>query len=718
MASIRTSIELYDVISSPLLNITDALNMTISAFEEMDSAANSSFDSSTFDGVKEHINQANIELEEMEENIRSAEEQQEKMNNSLNKGSGLADGFGKKIFGLVAAYASFRGAEKVLDIADEMNQTTARLNLMNDGLQTTQDLQNQIFLSAQRSRASYADTADIVAKLGQRAGDAFNSNMETIAFAENLNKMFIIAGASQQEMASASLQLTQALGSGVLRGDELNSVFESAPNIIQAIADYMDVPIGAIREMASEGEITADIVKLAMLDASDTINEQFENMPMTFDQIWTSIANNALMAFQPIFDRLTELGNSENFQMFVDGLINALVFVAGIVVEIFDLVGQVGSFISEYWSILEPIILGAATALGVYVGALLLYNTIQGITNLIQGISTFIAGVHAAALMMQTGATFAATAAQHGFNAALMASPITWVLLIIIAIIAAIFAVVAAINKVTGSSISALGIITGALAVAAAFIGNLFVALINFTIDIFVVLWNFIAAFANFFANVFNDPVGAVARLFFDLVDTVLSLLQSLASAIDTIFGSNLSGAVQGWRDSLGGWVDDTFGKGVEVMAEMNADDLHLGRFEYGAAWDAGYSFGEGVQDTISNFNPTSLFDTNIPDPGDYTLPYDYESGFGGDSLPGDVGKIADNTGAMKDAVSMSAEDLKYLRDIAEMETINRFTTAEIKVEMTNHNNINNEMDLDGVVDYLGEGVEEAMEKASRGVHD
>ncbi len=872
MASIRTQIELYDAISAPLINITNALNMTISSFEDMQEAANNSFDSSSLESARDYVNQATIavndltdalnevvtpeitptaspvqepvevpitwrsdtfdvftntgidrfqqeiqstnnmlntlnstqeqianqarntdlfpdnmvndlnvmtgriqriqsqiqqiesnpmnlgtdlansQLEELRMQLSQAIDQQEDLNQAIERmdineanqaymrlsqtvgnteryirdnvdaqgqfnqqirdGTSAASSLENKILGFVAAYATIQSAQKVLDISDTMTQTTARLNMINDGLQTTQDLQNMIYLSAERSRGSYADTADVVAKLGLRAGEAFSSNTEIIAFAENLNKMFIIAGASQQEMASASLQLTQALGSGVLRGEELNAVFESAPNVIQSIADYLDVPIGKIREMAADGEITADIVKNALLSATDTINEQFEQMPMTFGQIWTSISNDALMAFDPVLERLNEFANSDHFQVMVEGITNTLVFVSGLVIEIFDLVAQVAGFISENWSIIEPIILGAATALGIYVTALLIYNTVQAITNGIQAISAFRASVHAAATMLQTGATFAATAAQHGFNAALLASPITWIILGIIAIITVIYLAVAAFNKLAGTSVSATGIIMGVLAVAAAFIGNLFVTLINFVIDIFVVLWNFIAAFANFFANVFNDPVGAIARLFFDLVDTVLSLLQSLAKAIDTIFGSNLAGSVQGWRDSLGGWVDDTFGKGVEVMAELDSSDLHLGRFEYGAAWDAGYAFGEGIEDTISNFSIGDLFDTNIPDPSDYALGYD------GSSIPSNIADIADNTGAIKNSVDISQEDLKYMRDLAETEVINRFTTAEIRVDMPVNATINNEMDLDGVVDYLGEGVTEAMEKAAEGVHD
>lgn len=873
MASIRTSIELYDAISAPLTHITNALNMTISSFEDMQATANESFDASSLEAAREQANQATIAIERLSESmadvvqpdlvtpttapvqepvevpitwtsdnldvftntgidrfrqevqstnnmlntlnntqeqiaqqaantdifpenmvadlnamggriqrirtqieqiesnpmnlgtdlansqleqlrmqLSQAVDQQEDLNqavqrmdvgeanqaymrltqtvggteryirdnvdaqgqfnNQIRDGTDAASGLQNKIMAMVAAYATVQTAGKILNLSDQMTQTTARLNMMNDGLQTTEELQNMIYASAERSRGSYMATADIVAKLGQRAGDAFSSNQETIAFAENLNKMFVIAGASQQEMSSSSLQLTQALGSGVLRGEELNAVFESAPNVIQSIADYLDVPIGKIREMASDGEITADIVKTALLSATDEVNAQFEQMPMTFGQIWTSISNDAVMAFDPVLDRLNELANSDGFQTMVAGITDTLVFVSGLVIEIFDLITQVSSFMADNWSILAPIIIGVATALGIYTAALIVYNTIQGITNAIQAISAFRSSVQAAALMLQSGATFAATVAQHGFNAALLACPITWIIIGIIAIIAIIYMAVAAFNKFAGTSISATGIIVGVLAVGAAFIGNLFVALINLIIDLVAVVWNFIAAFAEFFANVFNDPVGSIVRLFADMADSVLGILEGIASAIDTLFGSNLAGAVSGWRSSLQGMVTDLVGEAEIKVPRMDASSLKLDRFEYGAAWDAGYSFGEGIEDTISNFDIGSIFDTNVPDPSDYA------SGYDASSVPGNIADTADNTGAIKDSVDISQEDLKYLRDIAEAEVVNRFTTAEIKVEQTNYNTINNEMDLDGVVSYLGEGVNEAMEKAAEGVHD
>ena len=648
--------------------------------------------------------------------IRDNVDEQGRFNREIEEGTNEANQLMQTIKGAVAAYATIQTLSTALNLSDQLTSTTARLNLMNDGLQTTQDLQNMIFLSAERARGSYQSTADAVSKLGLMAGDAFSGSAEIIAFTEQLNKQFTIAGTEAAGIDAAMLQLTQAMGSGVLRGEEYNSILEQAPNIIQAIADYMEVPKGQLKDMAAEGAITADIVKNAMFAAADETNAKFEQMPKTFNQIWTSFENNALMAFQPVLQRMNEIANSEAFQEFVNNAIEGLAVVAGVALEIFDLLVSTAGVVADNWSWLSPIIYGVAGALAVYYGWLLLTKGAELAMAAVHGIVAVAKGIMAAATMILTGATWAQTTAQYGLNAAMYACPIVWIIILIIALIALFYAAVAAVNKFAGTSVSATGIICGVFMVAAAFIGNLFVTLINFVIDIFVVLWNFIAAFANFFANVFTDPVGAIARLFFDLVDTVLSLLQSLASAIDTIFGSNLSGAVQGWRDSLGGWVDSTFGKGTEVMAKLNAEDMHLGRFEYGAAWDAGYNFGEGIDESISNFDPSSLFNTNIPGAGDYADLSNYGAGLGG--IGGGVDDIAGNTGKIADSMEITEEDLKYLRDIAEQEAINRFTTAEITIEQTNHNNVSGKMDLDGVVNGLTDAVNEAVDIIAEGVHE
>lgn len=702
MATIRTAIQVYDGMSPGLKAITNALNITISSFEAMQRASSNAIDTSSIQAAREQLNKAEIAFDEVEREIKQANEQQQKFNNEIRNGQTAASGLHSKFMKIAATVGAVLGAKQIIGLSDEITQTTARLNMINDGLQTTEQLQNMIFQSAQRSRASYADTADIVAKLGLRAGDAFASNAETIAFAENLNKMFVVAGASQQEMASASLQLTQALGSGVLRGEELNAVFEAAPNIIQTIADYLDVPIGQIRDMAAEGQITADIVKNAVLSATEEINQQFESMPMTFAQIWTMIKNEALMAFQPVLQRMNEIGNSERFNILINNLINGIVILATVAAELFDIITSIAGVISDNWSWLEPIVWGI-------VGAFIAYNAVALITNAILAIQGIQAKIAAASQMMQAGATFTATVAQHGLNAALYACPLTWIILLIIALIVLFYAAVAAVNHFAGTSVSATGIIVGAFMVALAFIGNLFVGLWNLIVDVAASIWDVIATVAEFLANVFNDPIGSIVRLFAGMADAVLGILQGIAKAIDAIFGSNLAEAVSGWRSGLKGAVDDLVGEAKIQIPRLDTSSLYLDRFEYGKAWEYGYAAGEKFEESINLKNIL----------GDASRTLDaYELGNQLDGIYSGVDSTALNTAAMKDSMDATEEELKYLRDIAEQEVINRFTTAEIRIDAPINANIASNMDLDGVVNYLEEKLYETMQVAAEGVHE
>lgn len=650
--------------------------------------------------------------------IRDNVDEQGRFNREIEQGASGVGGLAQAIKGAVAAYATMHTLSAAINLSDQLTSTTARLDMMNDGLQTTEGLQDMIFLSAERSRGSYQATADAVSKLGLMAGDAFSSNAEIIDFMEQINKQFTIAGTETSGIEAAMLQLTQAMGSGVLRGEEYNSILEQAPNIIQAIADYMEVPKGKLKDMAAEGQITAEIVKEAMFAAADETNAKFESMPMTFGQIWTSFQNNALMAFQPVLERMNEVANSESFQMFVDSAIETLSLVAGAALEIFDLLVGAAGILGDNWSWLSPIIYGVVAALAAYYGAQLSANAINAISKGIHVAMAIAQMMHAAATGTLTAATAADIAAQNGLNAALYACPVVWIIMMVAALVAVFYAAVAAVNHFAGTSISATGIICGIFAVAAAFIGNLFVTLINFVIDIFCVLWNFIASFANFFGNVLNDPVNSIARLFFDLADCVLGILESLASAIDTIFGSNLAGAVSGWRGSLGGWVDKTFGQGEEVMAKMNGSDYHLDRFEYSGAWDAGYSFGQGLGGGEAPAPALEGAFGETANPGDFGgIGNSVAAGVDSSGAAGDIGDIAGNTGAIKDAMDITQEDLKYMRDIAEQETVNRFTLAEVHIEQNNNNNISSSMDLDGIVDSLTNIMGEAVGAMAEGVH-
>lgn len=292
--------------------------------------------------------------------------EQEQFNQEISAGTQQANELTNTIKRAVAAYVSIQSVGKALNISDELVQTTSRLNMMNDGVQTTAELVNMVYAAAQDARGSFSQMADVVARFGNNAKDAFSSSEEVVAFADLIQKQMTIAGASTQEAANAELQLSQALGSGVLRGDELNSIFEQAPNLIQNIADYLDVPIGKIREMAADGELSADVVKAAIFSAADDINSKFNEMPMTWGQIWQSMQNTALIAFQPVLQRLNDLANSEAFQTFIQGAIEAMATLANILLNVFELVGTVGGFIADNWSVISPIIYGVIAALAVY----------------------------------------------------------------------------------------------------------------------------------------------------------------------------------------------------------------------------------------------------------------------------------------------------------------------------------------------------------------
>ena len=602
----------------------------------------------------------------------------------------------------VGAYISIQGVGKVLSISDELTQATSRLDLMNNSFNEingtaneTSELVNMVYAAAQDARGSLDSMASVVARFGNNARDAFGNSEEVVAFADLVQKQMAIAGASTQEAANAELQLSQALGSGVLRGDELNSIFEQAPNLIQNIADYLDVPIGQIREMAADGELSADVVKAAIFAAADDINGKFDEMPMTWGQIWQSMQNTAVMAFQPVLQRLNGMANSDAFQELVDGAIEAMATTANMVLNIFDLVGSVAGFVADHWSIIEPIILGVAAAIIIY--------------------TAFTKGAEIASRAASL-ATNAWTAAQGAFNAVMSMNPVGLVIIAVVLLIAIIYAAVAAVNHFAGTSVSATGLICGAFATALAFIGNLFIGAANTIIGTGVTLWNLIANFVNAFALVFNNPVAGIEALFLSLFNFIVEVIESAARMLDAVFGSSLADAVAGFQNKVQAKVDAVISEngGSEILKTVDMSDYQFNRFDYGDAWNSGYNFGEKIDDKISNFSLSDIFGkTDIPNPDDYIS--GFSDAIANSGAGGNLDSIADDTSAIKDSVDITDEDLKYLRDIAEQEAINRFTTAEVKLDMTNNNNVSSDADLDGIVDGMTTKVLEALEIVREG---
>lgn len=712
MASIQTGIRLNDQFSSVLYDIVGAVNMATTQFEDFAQTLNTNVDTSGFDGIHEALTRATSGIDEMTQ-------EQEEFNHTVSQGANQANELTKMIKQAVGAYVSFQTVKNVIGISDELVQTTARLDQMNDGLQTTEELTNMVYAAAQDARGSFADMADVVARFGNNAKDAFSSSEEVVAFADLIQKQMTIAGASTQEASNAMLQLSQALGSGVLRGDELNSIFEQAPNLIQSIADYLDVPIGQIRAMAQEGELTADIVKSAIFASADDINAKFEATPMTWGQIWQQFQNTALIAFQPVLQRINEIANSEGFQNFVNNAINDMAVLAGIVLNIFDLIGQVGSFIGENWSVLEPIIMAVVGALGAYLA-------IATIVNAINGIMAIVNGVTAASEAMAAGATFLWTVQQYGLNAALMACPITWIILLIIALIAIIFAVCQAIAKLTGIANSGFGVITGGINVVIQFFKNLGLTVANIALGIA----SAISALCSNMMTAFSNAISGVQSWFYNLLSTALSVIAGICEALNNLpfVEFDYSGITSAASDYAAKSAEAAANKGeyTDVGAAFSEGMSTFDTFQDGWATDAfnsGAAWGDGVVDNISSaidgFKDGLAVD--IPNAGDYTSGFDsaIANGINNSGLGDGVGDIAGNTGAIKDSLDITEEDLKYLRDIAEQEAVNRFTTAEIHIDQSGMtNNIHEGMDLDGVISSLTDGVNEAIESATEGVHE
>lgn len=676
MATIRSQMVLNDQVTGVLKNITRALDITLHSFEQMQDASANAVDVRLLNQARAGLGEVNLAVREMEENYRRAAQQEQQvtrnirqstqaeqqLNASIRGGNDALDDMVGKAKNLAAAIGASVGLKKLIELSDQMTSTTARLNFIVDDGGSVKALEAKIMASAQRSRAAYLDTASAIASMGANAGAAFTSNDELIAFMEQVNKQFVIGGASAQGQAAAMLQLTQAMAAGALRGEELNSILENAPGIARAIEQYMGIAEGSIKSYAEKGAVSATVVKNALLSIADETNAKFNGMAMTWGQVWTQMGNIALKVTQPLLTAINWLANN--------------------------------------LSVIGPILLGLGTAFLVF----------QVAAHWTQIAAVATAAYHAVVNLLSigfgvlTGNTVAASAAVFTFNSALLASPITWIIMLIAVVIGLLYGVVAIINKVTGSSISATGLICGAIAVAGAFIGNTVIGLLNALIQY---IWAiFVAPFlgiVEWILNVcnggFNSFGDAVANLIGQIIGWFLNLGKVVTTIIDAIFGTNWTAGLESLQSSVTAW-----GKNENAITlDKNAPTIDY-RFEYGDAWAAGNDFGKGIDAKIGGmFNTGGLGDSSGFDLGD---------------IAAYTGETADNTGKTADALAVTEEQLEYLRDIAERDAINRFTTAEVKIDMTGMTNrIDGSADLDGVISQLTEGFTEALVTAAEGVH-
>lgn len=636
MATIKTVLSIQDAMTKPLRSINRAMNLVINSMEQMQKATRKPVDTKALKAARDELAKMGAAIDDIEEKTERA--------------GNTADKTASKFRKIMAAVGGVAAVKKAVELSDNLTQAQGRMKMLTGSDAAASQMNDAIYSLANRSRAGYLDTANFVTNMGTNAGvgakGAFANAEELLRFSESVNKLFVISNTSAEGQKAATLQLTQAMSSGVLRGEELNSVFEQAPQIIQTVADYLDVPLGKIRSMAAEGQISADVVKKAMLASANEIDKKFSKMPYTWAQIWTVASNVILRVLTPIF----------------------------------KLISSIAQFVANNWPIIAPIVLGIAAAVGVWLIAT-------------KGAAMWTAIV--------TTATKAWTAAQAVLNAVLALNPIALIIIGIIALIALIAAVIGIINRVKGTSISAIGVICGGINVAVAAVKNAGLMAANVALGIASA---FLACVYNIGAA-FNNAIAGVKVLFWDLLSTVMDVISKIAGALNKLPFVSID--VDGLTSKASTYAKNA-AEAKDSMKEYKsvADAFKTGfsTFDaFGSGWasdayKSGYNFGEGISNKITGL---------------------------GDSIGGLLGQAAanteataENTGSAASSLKATSEDLKYLRDLAEQEAINRFTTAEVKIDMTGMTNrISSDMDLDGVLRVLTDGFAEALTVAAEGVH-
>ena len=677
MAGIGTSIEVQDRVSGALNRITAALYSTTSAFYGVDRASETTFNTYGVQAMTQEMYAYESRIQQLESDLVDVNRRFEQMQDEVDETKSC-------IGSLENAFSKVGAVVAGLGIGMIVKQQVAEAVGYASDLTEVQNVVDTVFGESSAVNGWAQNTLYAVGL----------NELSAKQFAGTMGAMLSSSGVAEEQIESMSMSIAELAGDMAsfynLEGEEafnkLRSGISGETEPLKQLGINMSVA-NLEAYALSQGIETA---YSEMDQASQTLlrysylMEATENAHGDFARTQSSYANQTKLL-------------QENWMAFTGELATDALPVLAMGISMLN---DGVSFISDNWTVIQPILLGLLAMIGVYTAALVVHKAIQ--------LGAAIAeGIHAAATTTTSMATVMATTSQSAFNAALLACPVTWIILAIIALIAIIVALANWIVKTTGITESALGVIVGAVAVAGAAIWNIIVGLVNFIIGIGVELYNLIATFANFFANVFNDPVGAIITLFSGMFDFILGIVESAASLIDTVLGTDMGSAIEGFRDKVSSAVEDIVGEQTVVMEKVDASDYMLKGIEYGDAWDAGVAWGDGAAEKLSNL--TASLDTSAIDSA-YT-------GTDAGSVADSLSSIASDTSAIKDSVDVSDENLKFLRDVAERDVVNRFTTAEIKVEMQNNNNISSNMDIDGIVDQLTVGVLEAMEQAAEGVH-
>ena len=630
MAGVSTQFSIQDRMTSRLNTMIGAAQRLNRTLDATDALTDTIDPGAPFERSAADIGAASRQVD----NFNNRQEQAE-------HGANRVKSVWSKMGGVIKSALAAFSVKKIVELADGMTTTRARLDLMNDGLQ------DMIMKSANRSRAAYSTTADAVAKMGIMAGDAFSSNEELIAFSELINKQFTIAGTSAAGIDAAMLQLTQAMSSGVLRGEELNSVFEQAPTIIQAIADYLGVPIGKIREMAAEGQITSTIVKNAMLASADEINAKFAAMPMTFSQVWTIAKNIALEAFTPVL----------------------------------ALIGQGAQWIYDNWSMIAPVFWGlAAAALG-----------------------------YAVALGIQTAATWIANGAAQAFFTTLLTNPLFWIALAIGVVVAAIYKWV---QSVGGLKVAWL-ICVNAVLTAWDWVKIGFMTGVYFVMN----LWNrlqlaFYTASVNI-QNFMGDMKAGVLTILQNMVNGAIDIINGFINTLNKIPGVSIDAIEKVTFGTTAQMENDAAKQARAADLAAYQDQINSQIAERDSALSA--MKAEARAATAQREAEIAAAKAESAAAGNGSTEPDWSAYANTD--PGDIGNVdrVGSVGSIDEDVNIADEDLKFLRDVAEMRYVQNFVTLTPTVAVDAK--ISEKVDVDEVVDKIERRLETEFEAAAEGVY-
>lgn len=564
----------------------------------------------------------------------------------LRESRGAADGLAGTIKGAVTAYLGLQGARGVARISDAYVNTRARLDLVNDGLQTTEELQNKIFAAANRARGLYSDMAGSVGKLGLLASEAFSSTDEVIAFTELMQKAFRISGASAMEQQTGMYQLTQAMAAGRLQGDEFRSIMENAPMLAQAIADFTGKSKGELKEMSAEGTITADIIKGALFSAADEIERKFGQMPRTFSDIWNSVKNSMLQEFGPAIERISAMLNDPSMENSMHSLGRTIADAAVMVVKLMDIIGKVSEFIRSNWTVIEPILWGVVAAIGAW------------------------------------------TVAQWALNIALAANPIGLIIMAVAALIGLIVALVVRFVKLWKTNDE--------------FAANLLRAW-NRVLNWFDKVPIFFARVGLGIQTVFWNAKVEVLKAMEALVNGVIDRLNWLIDKLNSIKGVSLN-AIEHVEFSA------KEAAKAEAIRQIGEEAIRL--MEEEAARKA----AEREQKVLDFLEDRAAKRAREEAEKEAAAAeqyggYDYSQWFQDPKLNsvGEVKKI-------RDTVDISSEDLKVMRDLAEMKAIQNFVTLTPTVQVTT-GPIAQTVDVDEVIAKIVEGATTEIEASARGVY-